>query len=289
MYGGICRPGWLTRSQPKPPHSFFLGHLKLMADITSLFPPDTHPQIFYTELARRYSLPGIWYLDFWPLGPAMVVVTAPEAALQVTTTRPFPVHPIQDRFLSLLLGPKVINTVSGPLWKQLHHVMAPSFSAANSRFLLPQAARHVMAYRAKLLQMANRREVVRVQDETAKLVFDMISDVILGFSLDAQGRGSPLLDDFARGMDMGNAKMTSWNPVTQLLASWKINTAKHRSSAYIRKELYTRYRLLQSETDIPSSKDARNVMDRMLLERFEASNGSREELDPDFVEVATSK
>jgi hypothetical protein len=95
----------LTSQQPGPPHSFLWGHLKAFGEIHTLFPPNTHLQYVYSEMAKWYSLPDIWYLDLWPLGPGQVIVTSPEAAQEMATGNAFPPHKEVNWFLTRMLGP----------------------------------------------------------------------------------------------------------------------------------------------------------------------------------------
>lgn len=41
-------------------------------------PPETHAHPFYSKIAKRYNMSGVWYLDLWPIGPVQVVVTDAE-------------------------------------------------------------------------------------------------------------------------------------------------------------------------------------------------------------------
>lgn len=59
--------------QPKPPHSWLLGHLKLFGEVMAMYPPNVHPQMIFTYLKQEYDLPEVFYVDLWPLGPVLCV------------------------------------------------------------------------------------------------------------------------------------------------------------------------------------------------------------------------
>jgi hypothetical protein len=65
----------LTSDQPKPPHSFLFGHLKLMGEIFAMLPSDVHYQCAVTTMAKKYDLPRVFYLDLWPMADGQVCVT----------------------------------------------------------------------------------------------------------------------------------------------------------------------------------------------------------------------
>lgn len=104
-------PRTLTMTQPKPPHSRFWGHLKLVGETIALFPENSQYQIWCTTLAQRYNLPGLFYLDLWPLGPTQVVVIDPNLADHFVSPNMYPKHAMEklalDRKLTRL--PKVRN------------------------------------------------------------------------------------------------------------------------------------------------------------------------------------
>jgi hypothetical protein len=65
----------LINMQPKPPHSFLFGHLKLMGEIFAMLPSDVHYQCAVTTMAKKYDLPRVFYLDLWPMADGQVCVT----------------------------------------------------------------------------------------------------------------------------------------------------------------------------------------------------------------------
>ncbi|KAK0702312.1 cytochrome P450 [Lasiosphaeris hirsuta] len=95
---------------PKSPHSFLWGHLKLMEEISALYPPNTHPQYF---------------LPRFPRAPAQMIITGAEAAVKVSVTKIYPIH--------------------SWAWKMLHHMMGPSFTPKAVKSQVDTIAEHVIA------------------------------------------------------------------------------------------------------------------------------------------------
>src|SRR5690242_8529385 len=119
--------------QPGPPHSFLWGHLKEMGDIAANFPPHNHPQTYFTAIARKYNLEGIFYLDLWPLGPSQVVLSDPQLLDAVTVVKPYGQHHATEDFIAPITGRNVIASVNGPIWKKLHGALLPAFSWSHIR------------------------------------------------------------------------------------------------------------------------------------------------------------
>ncbi|KAK4450502.1 cytochrome P450 [Podospora aff. communis PSN243] len=274
--------------RPKPPHSFLWGHLKVFKDIIGVFPPNTHPQFFYTELAKRYNLPGIWYLDLWPFGPAQVIITSAEASFEVLSKRPYLMHRWVDYWFRIMLGPNVIAAINGPAWKKLHHMMGPSFSPVAVKAQVPVIARHAALFHENLCKVIKTGKPFSMVDITSRATSDIISDMVLGFSLKAQQNGSPLLQDFKTIFTLTQPYMDTWNPIRKAMLWWKIRGAKQRTDAYLHSVLDARYQLFRENSAIPSRKSARSVLDRMVIQRIEEMGDSTPlRLDQPFIDLVT--
>ncbi|KAF1937902.1 cytochrome P450 3A30 [Clathrospora elynae] len=135
---------------PTPPHSFLWGHLNLMGEIMGFLPS-----------ARKYDMPGVFYLDLWPASCGQVVVTDPDVAMQMTVTRNFPKHEIESWFIDPPIGPGNIVTTNGPRWKYLHKIMRPMVAAK------------VMKFRSIVHKKVDSGEAFRLEELTQHLTFDI--------------------------------------------------------------------------------------------------------------------
>lgn len=263
-----------------------------MGEISRLFPDYTHPQYFYTEIAKRYSMPDIWYMDLWPLGPAQMVVTGADAAAAVIATRgSFPIHNVVGNFLAMLFGPNVIAGTNGPLWKALHHITGPSFASPAIKSSLGQIGRHTMVYREHLKEWSLGTEPVSMADGTAKLVFDVISDFVLGLASNTQESESPLLMHLETLIDYGWMKIRSWNPITQFKAKLGMRYNRIQMDKIIEAELKRRFKVFVSEKQRPLPIRAQSVLDRLLLHHIETMDKRDQdmELEADFLQLALAK
>jgi cytochrome P450 len=186
----------LTLHQPKPPHSFLLGHLKLMGETYRSLPSDVHYQAAVVTIARKYNMPGVFYLDLWPVSWGQIVVTDPDVARNLTTIRDHPKHEGEGQMIDPLIGNGNIVTSNGSQWKHLHKMLSPAFAISHITNMRPMVADEVMKFRCILDEKARSGEVFKLEDPTQHLTFDVISTATFGRSLDAQAKGSPALQHF---------------------------------------------------------------------------------------------
>lgn len=258
----------------------------------ALFPPQTHFQAYFTEIAKRYDLPDVWYVDLWPLGPSFMVLATPELAMQVSVVKVYHIHRWIENFLGVLFGPKVIAGVNGTTWKHLHHMLAPSFTPTAVKGQVDCIVEHVAIYHDKLRALAATGEEFSMQDLTSKVIFDVVSSVIFGFSLLAQKRGSQFLEDFKTIFNLGPLYVDTKNPFKKLLLWWKMRASRERSEKLIHEKLKERHAALFGEDKyLQEEKRAKLcVMDRMIVQRIEELGPkAREGLDPEFVKLIVPK
>ena len=258
----------------------------------ALFPPQTHYQNYFTEIAKRYDLPDVWYLDLWPLGPSFMVLATPELAMQVSVVKVYHIHRWVEYFLDVLFGPKVIAGVNGATWKHLHHMLAPSFSPTAVKGQVDCIVEHVAVYHNKLRALADTGEQFSMQELTSKVIFDIVSSVVYGFSLLAQQRGSQFLEDFKTIFNLGPAYVETKNPFKKLLLWWKMRASRERSEKLIHQKIKERHAALFGEDKyLQEEKRAKLcVMDRMIVQQIEELGPkARDGLDPQFVKLIVPK
>ncbi|KAI1656561.1 cytochrome P450 [Daldinia decipiens] len=229
---------------PKPPHSFLWGHLKLMGEIASQLPPNTHPQAYITAIAQKYDLKGIWYLDLWPIADPQVILTEPELMDAVQVTRVYNQHRIAQEVMSSIIGENLVATVNGPMWKKLHNAMAPAFLPSYVRTLTGLMADETMIFREALKRLASGRRVFSMENELSKLVFDIVGRIII---------------------ELINQQL-SMNPFVKLQVALKKWSVRKRVDASVAAKIQERLTALRSENIVPSRKDPLSILDLMLRE-----------------------
>lgn len=288
----------LTSRKPGPPHSWLWGHLKVMGEMAALMPPNCHPQMYYTEIARRYNLEGIFYIDVWPIAPGSAVLSDPGLLEQITVLKPLPQHPLSEEVLSPMVGHNVIATVNGPLWKSLHNAMAPAFTWAHIRQLTGLIVDECIEFRNTLEKLSETGEVFSLEHESAKLVFDVIARIVFNYPLNAQTQGSQDLEDLREMIDLAEGAtdlLIAYNPIAQIKVWWRRRKVLGRLHPSMISKIYERFTLLLDEKVIPSRRDPSSILDLMLREHVQARNGEETaqttdvKISPDQEQILLSK
>ncbi|OTA96268.1 hypothetical protein M434DRAFT_8946 [Hypoxylon sp. CO27-5] len=273
---------------PKPPHSFLWGHLKLMGEITSEFPPNNHPQSYITAIAQKYNMKGIWYLDLWPVADPQVILTEPELMDAVQVTRVYNQHRISQELMSSIIGDDVVATVNGPVWKKLHNAMAPAFLPSHVKTLTGVVADETLIFRDRLKSLASSGVVFSMEDEVSKVLFDIIGRIVFNFPLHAQTKGSSYLNDLKEIIELFNQQL-SMNPFVKLKVALKKRSVRKRVDESVSAKIQERLAALRNENIVPSRKDPLSILDLMLRETV-LQDGSRKgaeamELPPEELEL----
>lgn len=84
----------LTYFKPKPPWNPIFGHLAFCYKLTYSLPKDAHPN-YLPDMTRRElpDLGPVYYLDTWPFGPQMLIVSSTRGLHQITQEHSLPKYP----------------------------------------------------------------------------------------------------------------------------------------------------------------------------------------------------
>lgn len=281
-------PNRLTRYQPQPPgHTFRHGHLAVFTEAAIAFPPGTHPQYFYTYLAQKYSLPGIFYIDLWPLAVPQIVITDPEAVTNVLTVNPFPKHPQIEMFLRPFTGHDSIAASNGERWKTNHRMVGAGFTTSYIKPMVGMIAEQGVTFHERLRSLAAKNEPFNLEEETSKTIFDVIGKIVFGFSLEAQTVGSPLLNDLRSSIDPATMLLSTRNPRDRFYAWRKLRGVKNRVYGTLSAEIKERHRVMKDQKELPTRRKAKSILDRIVLDRIQSHPNAQ--LDREFLETAVSK
>lgn len=273
---------------PQPPHDLLWGHLKIIGEVAATFPPNTHPQHFYTAIAQKYNLKGIFYIDLWPIGPSSVVLNDPSVSEQVTVAHPLRQHKMVDEFLAPILGHDVIAAANGATWKKLHNAMSPAFSWSHIRNLTGVIAEEGMHFRDTLNELARVEGVFSMEETAMKLIFDVITRIVFNFSLNAQTKGSSTLDDLREMVHLAENQL-SFNPFVHLVTFFKRRSVLGRLHPSILQKIRERLALLRSGNIVPSRRDPESILDLMLRDHVKDDVNMKgagiSDLPPEYTEI----
>ncbi|KAF2749324.1 cytochrome P450 [Sporormia fimetaria CBS 119925] len=174
------------------PNSLFLGHIphfgrgfKRRGDYRM------HPDYIMEDLFTSASRPDILFLDIRPTMHAMVVISSHSIAEQVTkSTKQFPYSvtksPTLQSGLGELIGPYSLLSSEGEAWKSMRRRFNPGFAPSHLLTLLPQILEKTALFVAKLEELAEKGEAVKMDPLCTNLTFDIIGKVVTGLDFAAQ-------------------------------------------------------------------------------------------------------
>jgi cytochrome P450 len=266
-----------------------------MGEIAATFPPNTHPQAYYTTIAHKYNLKGMFYLDLWPIAPSAVVLNDPGLSEEVTVIHPLRQHKAVDEFLAPMVGHNVIAAVNGPVWKKLHNAMTPAFSWSHIRNLTGVMVEEGMHFRNTLDGLVKSGEVFSMEATAMKLIFDVITRIVFNFSLNAQtegSSGSSTLNDLREMIHLAESQL-SFNPFVHLVTFFKKRSVLGRVHPPILQKIGERLALLRSGNVVPSRKDPESILDLMLRDHVEDNLDKKGsaivDLPPEYTELLLTK
>ena len=189
-------------------------------------------------------MPGVFYLDLWPVAWGQVVVTDPDCGLYVTVLRNHPKHIAEAQVIDPLIGNGNIVSANGQLWKALHKMLSPAFSITHITNLRPMVADEVMKFRSILHQRAETGEVFKLEDHTMYLTFDVISAATFGHSLDAQTKGSDALTHFNNMCHIFMESRESLNYIRNFFVNRKRDAERDKLDAILSELIRERFEIV---------------------------------------------
>ncbi|KAF3001900.1 hypothetical protein E8E13_006170 [Curvularia kusanoi] len=279
----------LFKDLPKPPHSFLWGHLKCMGEIFALFPKNCHVQVAATTMSQKYKLPGIFYLDLWPVADNICIVTDPDVALHMTVQRNHEKHVAEAQSLDPMIGKGNIVTAEGEQWKKMHRMLAPAFAIMQVTNMRPMVCGNVMEFRAIMNKLAESGEEFEFEKYMERLTVDVIGTATFGHSLGAQamGQGSSVMQHWE---EMSHAQVVvrdSWSidVVRKHLAVRRQRAAKRKFDAILTELVQKRFDYVRHNDVSLEKRKGAIILDLILREHLQDRPQMRQDgLDPEFLE-----
>ncbi|KUJ14100.1 cytochrome P450 [Mollisia scopiformis] len=265
-----------------PEHNIFLGHLLAMKPYIDDLPSDAHPVYFFGGMIKDKFPGGVYYLDMWPFfGPMLVCASlnATVEATQKTAIAPRKPDFLDRWFLTIAGGPNLF-TMEETQWRSWRSIFNPGFSQAHIFKLVPTIVHEALVYRKLLLEIAEKGEMVRLDEETLWFTMDMIGSLVLYDSLNSKKTQNPLAVAMLSQVEwhLGDAELNPfvrYYPV-RLYHQW-LNS--RRMNAYIGKELDMRYAAYKNSLEHGDAGDSKSVIS-LVLDGYLKQNGGVENLPP---------
>ena len=166
-------------------------------------------------------------------------------------------------------------------------MVGSGFTQTYIKQMVDMIAEQALVFHGRLRDLATTAEPFCFEEEAAKAVFDVVGKIVFGFSLNAQRDGSLLLHDLRASIDPATAVLATWNPVARLMAWKKLRDVKQRVYNALAAEMRERYRVMKDEKELPTRRQARSILDRIILDRIQS--GPSADLEDAFIETAVTK
>ncbi|KAF4434963.1 cytochrome P450 [Fusarium acutatum] len=261
------------RDLPGPPHSWLFGHIKVFSQVAALMPPNTHPQVIYTEMVHSYSLKEIFYLDLWPIGPGVVVITDPKLMDNSSLPKPLPIHPFTAVFLKPMFGEGTMAATSGALWRKMTTAVSPAFSMGHVLGMTNIMVDECLLFQEKLDELAVAGDAFSMEELVAKSVFSIASTVTVGEPQYSQTVGSQVLKDLRDLVNLAQGEtdpFIAYNPMVQIPRRWKRHRIVSRLNSSLRQKVNECVERIVREGDVPSRQNPRSIMDLLVREHAKA-------------------
>ena len=210
---------------PQPPsRKWYLGHLEIAKECRDLFPPDCHPQAWARYVQKKYDLPEIFYLDWWPFGPRWIFMSDPEMISQYTTTgQSLPKSSQATEFLDLFLGKDNMVSIEGEKWKTQRSMFNPGFSAAHLMTLVPYIVDCSVVFIDVIRQKAKSHEKFELEEAATRLTIDIIGKVVLDSDFDSQKGVHPIVETFRERAPLMPSQRSVINTTSlEFIRRWKL-------------------------------------------------------------------
>ena len=163
-----------------PPWHPVLGHLYFCYKITSFLPKDAHPNYLPDMIRRELPRLGpIYYLDTWPFGPQMLVVTSTYGLYQITQEHSLPKYSALKGFLQPIAGGMDLVTMEGEQWKKWRGIFNPGFSASYLMNLTRGIVEETERFCEILQDLSRNQKLFHMKDLTDNLTMDIIGRVVM--------------------------------------------------------------------------------------------------------------
>lgn len=125
------------------------------------------------------DLSPMYYLDLWPFGPQMLVVSSVDELQQMTQEHSLPKHPGLRYFLYPIAEGFDLVTMDGDLWKYWRGVFNPGFSSKYLSAFTASIVYETSKMFMRLQELSDRQARFRMKELTDNLTMDVIGKVVL--------------------------------------------------------------------------------------------------------------
>ncbi|QKX58988.1 uncharacterized protein TRUGW13939_06116 [Talaromyces rugulosus] len=165
---------------PMPPWGPFLGNIPALAALNKRVPNDARQAESFALLSSESpGLESCFYVDVWPFGFPILVITSPELAMQTCQTHDLGKPDALSPFIAPTAGGSSFFDSNGTEWKRSRELFHHAFSMKASMEHVPQIIEEAEAYVDILREHAEKQDIFLLDQATCNCVMDIVGNVAL--------------------------------------------------------------------------------------------------------------
>ncbi|KAL5342020.1 cytochrome P450 [Aspergillus crustosus] len=290
---------------PMPPWNPVFGNLPAIASVTKKVPRDAQAAMTFSMLAADSGLDTCFYIDTWPFGFSILIVTSHDIAIQACQTHDLPKPAVISPLIDPMAGGPTVFTTNGSEQKRGRELFHHGFSMRSVFGYMPFILQEVEVYVDVLRDLAKTGETFRMDEITCRYMMDVIGNVTMQVTIPpsdciitdhhprntrfiSQRRYHPIASamrdtiNWECQIEAGNY-FTRMNPIRPFKQWRNSRTMNH----YIGIELEKRYQEWKHQ-DYSDSSGPKTLMDLAIEEHMKAHPVAAPTLDPTFKAWATA-
>ena len=163
-----------------PPYHPIFGHILFCAKLMSKLPSDAHDQYLVDQIRR--ALPDLgpcFYVDTYPFGPPLLLLSTPSTLYQFTQEHPLPKYHMVKKFLYPLTDGLDIVTMEGQMWKTWRGIYNPGFSLNHLMSQIPSIVDETRILCELLRGHVQKNDIFKLKHLTDNITMDVIGGIVL--------------------------------------------------------------------------------------------------------------
>lgn len=158
-----------------PAYSLASGHLTTLLPLLEKLPKGSQQSDAFTLLSYEFdSTDGSFYIDLWPFGNPLLVITSPDLAMQACQEYDLPKPDVLIPFFAPITGGPNLFITNGAEWKRSRALFNPGFSNSVMHDWTPYIVDEAEIFISLLREHANKGDTFSLD----KLACDLLMDVI---------------------------------------------------------------------------------------------------------------
>ena len=178
------------------------------------------PAYILDGIREKFSLPRIFFLDFYPIFSPVVVISDPEVARRITVEDKSPRWPSVFDVLRPVGTEGWINTLSEKNWARDHSVFGKSFTTSQFIQMVPHMSEDLDMLAQTLSRYSKTKQVFKMDNLAKSVILAITGRVIFARQIDTFSENSEWINKYDRTISM---IPQARNPLTKpfIMKEWR--------------------------------------------------------------------